>query len=147
MEAVHASAEVLLSLDPANHFEGLSPLNQSRFSTGQSALRITASGADPQILLPLFSAGSQGGVLVRIDLEVPVDTGFQVFYLPRGVPAYGGHVINRFLRRGENTVYFALTDSQLAGGRLRVDPGMSPGDYVITKLEVRAAPPDSLSGR
>ena len=82
--------------------------------------------------------------MVRIDLEAPADTGFQVFYLPAGVSSYGDHVINRFLRRGENTVYFGLKDSQLAGGRVRVDPGMSAGDYFITNLEVRAVPPESL---
>lgn len=145
IQAFSTSSEVLLRLNPTNRFEGISPLNETQFANEKGGLRIIAMGTDPQILLPRFSTRSERKALVRIDLEVPTDTGFQVFYLPFGVSVYGDHFINRFLRRGENTIYFALTDAQLGGGRIRVDPGMSAGDYFITDLEVRAVPPESLS--
>lgn len=143
-QAFDDSREVLLELNPANRFEGITVPNEES-TIEADGLRLKARGTDPQILLPRFPTGSQGGVLVRIDLEVPTDTGFQIFYMPAGVSAYGDHFINRFVRRGENTIYFALTDSALGSGRLRVDPGMSAGVYFITRVEVRAVPPESLS--
>jgi hypothetical protein len=143
--AFQASSEVLLKLNPGNHFEGISSLNEILLRNEQTGLRLTATGTDPQLLLPRFSTGPQTVVIVRIDLEAPADTGFQVFYLPFGVSNYGEHVINRFVRRSENTVYFALTAADLAGGSLRLDPGMSAGDYFITSLEARAVPAEAIS--
>jgi hypothetical protein len=143
--AFNASTEVLLRLNPTNRFQGISALNESHLTNAETGLRITATGTDPQLSLPRFSAGNQRMAIVRIDLEAPTSTGFQVFYLPFGVSIYGDHVINRFVRHGENTVYLALTDSQLGGGPLRLDPGMSAGDYFITSLEARAVSPESIS--
>jgi hypothetical protein len=142
--AFNTSTEVVLKLDSKSHFEGISPLNQTRLSDEKAGLRITATGTDPQLSLPRLSPGSQRVAILRIEVEAPADTGFQMFFLPFGVSTYGEHVINRFLRRGENTIYLALTDSQLGGGPLRLDPGMAMGDYFITSLEVRAVAPEII---
>ena len=143
-QAFIASKEILLSSETTNTLAETSPLNQAQLTLEGKTLRITATGTDPQILLPPFSHGNRGGVLVRIDIAAPTDTGFQVFYLPTGVSDYREHVLNRSLHHGRNIVYFFLSDSQLAGGPVRIDPGMAPGDYVITKIEVRAVSPQSL---
>jgi len=142
--AFNTSTEVMLKLDSKSHFEGISSLNQTQLSDEKAGLRITATGTDPQLSLPRLSPGSQRVAILRIEVEAPADTGFQMFFLPFGVSTYGEHVINRFLRRGENTIYLALTDSQLGGGPLRLDPGMAMGDYFITRLEVRAVAPEII---
>jgi len=80
----------------------------------------------------------------RIDLIVPIETSFQVFYLPAGSDDYAGRILDQSLRRGENTVYFFLSESQLMGGRLRAKTGMSTGDYVITNVEARSVSPESF---
>jgi len=142
--AFDASKEVLLNLDP-NGYREFSPLNEVQLTIQNGNLRIAANGSDPQVLLPGFSLGHGQQAILRIDLDAPTDTGLQLFYLPAGVSAYGDHYMNRSLHRGGNRVYFLLTDAELASGRLRLDPGMDPGDYVITHFEVRAVPADSNS--
>ena len=82
----------------------------------ETGLQIVATGSDPQILLPRFSLRAGMRAILRIDLEVPTDTGLQLFYLPAGVSAYGDYIMNQSIYRGSNTLYFALTDSDLAGG-------------------------------
>jgi hypothetical protein len=100
-------------------------------------LKVTASGDDPQILLPPFSADVKGRIVVRVELDSPSDTGFQVFYLPSGVHDYGAYVVNRYVRRGRNTVYFALDASDFTGGPIRIDPGMTAGEYMLYGIEAR----------
>jgi hypothetical protein len=138
------STEVLLRLDSRNGFDGISLVQGTRFAREEQGLRITSTGADPPILLPAFSTGSQGGAIFRIDLIVPIETSFQVFYLPAGAGDYAGRILDQSLRRGENTVYFFLRESQLMGGRLRAKTGMSTGDYVITNVEARSVSPETF---
>ncbi len=143
-QAFDASKEVLKNFDP-NRSEEFAPLNQVQLMIQGDGLRIAAAGTDPQVLLPRLFLGKGERAILRIDLEAPADTGLQLFYLPAGVAAYGDHHMNRFVHRGRNTLYFLLTDSELAGGRLRLDPGMTSGDYIITHFEVRAIPVNSDS--
>jgi hypothetical protein len=143
-QAFDASKEVLLNFG-LNGYEGFSPLNQVQLVGEGSGLQIAATGSDPQVLLPKFLLGKGVRAVLRIDLEAPTDTGLQLFYLPVGLSAYGDHHMDRFVYRGCNTLYFPLTDSELAGGQLRLDPGMTPGEYVITHFEVRAVPANSNS--
>jgi hypothetical protein len=79
---------------------------------------------------------------LRIDIDVPDDTGLQLFYLPAGVSTFGDYHMDRSVQRGRNTVYFELDAAELAGGQLRLDPGMVAGEYVITDFELRMLPPD-----
>ena len=78
--------------------------------------------------------------ILRIDIEVPDDTGLQLFYLPSGVSTFGDYHMDRSVQRGKNSVYFELNQAELANGQLRLDPGMVPGEYVITDFELRALP-------
>jgi hypothetical protein len=144
IQAFDASTEVLLNLGP-NRYEEFSSLNEVQLTIQENGLRIAATGSDPQVWLPKFLLGNAGQAILRIDLDAPADTGVQLFYLPAGLSTYGDHHMNRFVHRGSNTLYFLLTDAELAGGRLRLDPGMAPGDYVITHFEVRAVPANSNS--
>ena len=78
--------------------------------------------------------------LLITHIEVPDDTGLQLFYLPAGVSVFGDYHMDRSVQRGKNTVYFELDQAELAGGRLRLDPGMVAGEYVITDFELRVLP-------
>jgi hypothetical protein len=131
------SNQVLFELGPDNAFRGVSAANQVRIAAEKQALKVTASGDDPQILLPPFSADVKGRIVVRVELDSPSDTGFQVFYLPSGVHDYGAYVVNRYVRRGRNTVYFALDASDFTGGPIRIDPGMTAGEYMLYGIEAR----------
>jgi hypothetical protein len=127
----------------SNGFAEFSALHEAELKTGPRELRIVASGSDPQVLLPKMAleAGRRG--ILRIDIEVPADTGLQLFYRPASVSAFGDYHMDRSVRRGKNTVYFELSEDQLAGGQLRLDPGMVAGEYVITHFELRVLPPDA----
>jgi hypothetical protein len=139
------SHQTLLHSNSTNRFEGISPLNDSEFAFEENGLRIKSNGTDSQILLPRISIGTDQAALLRINLKTPADTGFQAFYLPAGETVYGNHVFNLWLRHGENTIYLFLAGSQMAGGRVRVDPGMVSGNYFLSDLEVRSVPPELLS--
>ena len=133
----NASNQVLFQIGADNAFRGISAANQVRLTTEEHALKITASGDDPQILLPSFSPDDKGRIIVRVELDSPSDTGFQVFYLPSGVHECGAYVVNRYVRRGKNTIYFALDASDLSGGPIRIDPGMTAGEYMLYGIEAR----------
>jgi len=143
----NASKEVLLNLDPQNKFEGISPLNQTQVSSDGAGLRIESSQSNSYLLLPLFPRGSKGGMMLRIEFIVSVDTDVTLSFLPVEVADYGSHALRRYLYRGKNNVYFFLTDSQIAGGRIRLDCPMSPVPYVITHVEARAVSPEAVSDR
>jgi hypothetical protein len=135
-ETFKSSSQVLIG--PGSGFEDFSALHEVNLVSAKDALEVSASGSDPQLLLPKIelAAGKRG--ILRIDITAPVDTGLQLFYRPPGVSEYGGYHMDRFIRRGRNSVFFEFSDFELAGGPLRLDPGMVAGRYVITGFEFRS---------
>ena len=139
-----ASSEMLRRMDPTTGFEAVSPLNKTVFDRDNQGLRIHCTGNDPQILLPALMTGKQRAAIFRVELAVPDATSFQVNSLPGGDPMSAGQLLDQSLKRGENVVYFFLTESQLAGGTLVANTGMSTGEYRIKEIEARAVSPEAL---
>jgi hypothetical protein len=134
-----SASKIVLNRE-SNGFAGFAALNEAELIAGTHGLRVVASGSDPQLSLPgmTLDPGTRG--ILRIDIEVPEDTALQLFYLPAGISTFGDHHKDRSLQRGKNTVYFEFDAKDLAGGELRLDPGMVAGEYVITDFELRALP-------
>jgi hypothetical protein len=126
----------------SNGFAGFQALHEVELIAGPRGLRVVASGSDPHLSLPKMRLDPGARGILRIDIEVPEDTGLQLFYLPAGVSAFGDYHMDRSVQRGKNTVYFEFDEAELAAGQLRLDPGMVPGEYMITDFELRMLPPD-----
>jgi hypothetical protein len=125
-------------------FADFRALNDCQLVIGPDGLKIVATGTDSQILLPAISIGEGRRGILRLDIDVPQDTGLQLFY-PRGVSVDGHDHMDRFVRRGKNSIYFELSEAEIAGGQLRLDPGMVAGNYTIADFELRLLPPESDS--
>lgn len=136
-------ASEIVTNGESNDFSGFAPLNEVEIINGPGQLRVVASGSDPHLLLPRITLPPGRSGILRIDIEVPGDTALQLFYLPANVSGFGAYHMDRSVRRGRNTVYFELSDADLAGGQLRLDPGMVPGPYAITHFEFRILPAES----
>jgi hypothetical protein len=139
-----SASKIVLNRE-SNGFAGFAALNEAELVAGPRGLRVVASGSDPQLSLPgmRLDPGTRG--ILRIDIEAPEDTGLQLFYLPAGISTFGDYHMDRSLQRGKNTVYFEFDETGLAGGELRLDPGMVAGEYVITDFELRALPLEEQS--
>ncbi len=141
----NSSSEILLQHDSTSGFGSIAPMNRTSAARDERGLRITSAGSDPQILFSPTPAGSQGGRLFRVDLIVPVDTTFEVYSVPGGDSSAAVRLLDQPLRQGENnSVYFFLTESQIAAGALVAYTGMATGDYVITRIEARAVSPEKF---
>jgi hypothetical protein len=123
-------------------FADFRALNDCQLVIGADGLKIVASGTDSQILLPKISMDDGRRGILRLDIDVPQGTDLQLFYRPRGVSVYGHYHMDRFVRRGKNSIYFELSEADIAGGQLRLDPGMVAGNYLITNIEFRLLPPE-----
>jgi hypothetical protein len=139
VDIFHASTQVLLD-GKMTGFKDFSALNQGTLNVSERGLEISALGTDVQVQLPQISLGPGQKAILRVDLEAPADTGLQLFYRPEGATAYNNYPMDRFVRRGSNTLYFELSQAETAGGALRLDPGMVPGPYLMTHFELRLVP-------
>ena len=135
-ESFDSASTVLFKADPGN-FGLFSALHDAKLAVGKNDLEIAALGSDPQVLLPKMALAAKQRAVLRIDVEVPEDTGIQLFYLAPGESSYGRHHMDRFARRGKTSIYFEFSDDDLSGGPLRLDPGMMPGNYIISRFELR----------
>jgi len=88
-------------------------------------------------MLPDFSAQPEMSYVMLIDITPPANTELQVFYTTSNSSDFSEDRSYRFcLIEGRNEVYVSLKDQPL-GGKLRIDPGMLPGDYLLHRLEIR----------
>lgn len=102
----------------------------------QMALKLTASSNDPVLLLPPLSRPIESRLVLRADIISPIETFLQVFYPQTGSKNYSeAHSKKYYLAKGSNSVYLLLPP---LNGRIRLDPGQFPGDYIFHDLEIRA---------
>ena len=88
--------------------------------------------------LPSFDWGQGKEHLVKIVLTSPEATQFQIYFQKRQKLHYQDeNSVVTNLVEGRNEIYLSLGDVRFRG-RLRLDPGMVAGEYVLHELEVRA---------
>jgi hypothetical protein len=137
------TSDVLLTLCPPGTAAGIEGNAQVQLAPGPDGLVVRASGDDPCLFLPAFAHDAGNTLLVRVDLTSPADTVLDLFYETRKASGYSAErVVSQPLHKGRNMVYLKLTDPSLSG-RLRLDPGAVPGEYVLHGIEVRAVPRES----
>lgn len=138
-----ASSQVLLPSSEALRDGVLTPNSTSKapitVAHENGALRVGYGGG--QMLLPELDVPRGTWPIVRLELESPADTSCMVEFLTRRFTDYSRNArsVQRPVTKGPNVVYIKLRVPDLVG-RLRLQPGLVAGDYVIRSLEVRAVP-------
>lgn len=113
-------------------------MRQAQLIPTGDKLRITATGEDPQVLLPPFIQGKQ--FIIQATIDSPADTFLQIYYLRSGQSTYTEAQSQKApLAKGKNVVYLRFTAPNMVDP-LRVDIGAAPGDYIIESMVARALP-------
>lgn len=119
-------------------FSQFRPLQQVQLTPVGNMLKVTASGNDPQILLPAFIQGQR--FIIEATVDSPADTTMQIFYLRKGQTSYtDGQAQMAPLVKGRNVVYFQFPAADIVDP-LRVDIGTAAGDYTIESMIAKVLP-------
>jgi hypothetical protein len=103
----------------------------------EKGLLFDSKSPDPQILLPFSLCGRSK--LIRIAIESACDTYLQLYFKTVDTPHYSEqNSIKRKLLPENNELIISIPDNN-AIGQLRIDPGATPGEYLIKLLEITDA--------
>lgn len=128
------STDVRLRLDGGRGTERLGETHQLAVLPLPDGLLLQASGNDPSLELNFDAETGGDPLLVRLSLKSPQDTELQIFYTTAESAEFSAeHKMSRKIRRGENELLFRLPHPRTVG-RLRLDPGMVGGDYLLRSL-------------
>jgi SAM-dependent methyltransferase len=129
-----------LIFSPVNRFEGIRELANVNMSRTADGLKIHALNNDPQIILPTLEGVTPGSKLtVHAQLVVPGPTEFQIFYSTSAASEFDeAYSVRKPIQKGDNDVAVEFTEPDFKG-RIRLDPGVLAGDYILKLLEVRSS--------
>lgn len=106
-------------------------------SVSEQGLRLRTTGTRPYFLLPEIEAGRHDRIVGRIEITPPEGTMLVVYYKTLDQNYYDPpQWIRVQIRSDKNTVYFDLSGLNHIG-RIRVDPGRSPGVYTVHDITIR----------
>lgn len=133
-----AAGTVLLSLKTPEELAQIKPRKAVSVSPQPNGLRITVTGPDRSVFLPEFRGER---VILKFAIESQVDTTLVLFYLlPRQKAYTSVQSLKQRLTAGKNVIYVELAPGWT--GRLRLDPGIESGDYILESVEAKAVPAD-----
>ena len=134
--AFNASSNNIFAATRGPELEKLKATQQCVVSPVENGLKMTATGTDPNLLLPDFAAGKR--FIIQVIIDSPADTPVEVYWLVQGAKAYDeGHAQISPLKKGKNTVYFRIDEPNVVDP-IRFDPGGAAGDYVIESIIARS---------
>ncbi|MHB8788723.1 MAG: alginate O-acetyltransferase AlgX-related protein [Desulfobulbaceae bacterium] len=130
------SPDVRLRVDGQHGQEGLGATNELELRRMTDGLLLRAAGSDPYLLLNFDAETGGEPLLVQLSLNSPRDTELQFFYTtPESTDFSPQQQIRKKIKEGENELLFRLPHPRTSG-RLRLDPGMVPGDYLLRSLVI-----------
>lgn len=130
------STDVRLRLDCGLGAQHLGKTHQLEVKPVRDGLLLRATGNDPSLELNFDAETGGDPLLVRLALNSPRDTELQIFYTtPESADFSAEHKISKKIRRGKNELLFRLPHPR-TGGRIRLDPGMADGDYLLHSLVI-----------
>ena len=101
-------------------------------------MMIITTHGDPQLLFKAKSRRRSCAYILRLEITPPEQTVLQLFTLPDKNGDFSDDRSRELLLRpGRNEVLIALTRSEFRS-RMRLDPGESPGRYVIDHISLHA---------
>ncbi|MCX5871542.1 MAG: hypothetical protein NTY00_13150 [Deltaproteobacteria bacterium] len=100
-------------------------------------LLINASGADPYLVYSCGKCLRNGETVVHISLTSPQDTEMQFYYTTEERREFSS-VFSRILhiQKGDNELFFRVPRPGIVG-KIRLDPGTVPGQYILHELIIK----------
>jgi GT2 family glycosyltransferase/glycosyltransferase involved in cell wall biosynthesis len=133
----HDSQSNLFSTNRPGGFDDIASNEEVCTLKSDKSLEITATGEDPQLLLPQFESGFAERLCMRIRITAPTSTFIQAFYTVPGRSDYCEELsVKARIRQGFSEVYLLIPHA-LVEGRIRLDPGGQSGDYIIHSIDIR----------
>jgi hypothetical protein len=113
------------------------PVNDVMTVSNQSGLVFKSTGEDPQLMLPDCIPDSARSLFLKIRITSPSDTVLQIFYRTRGETRFiEAHSVKKAMEKGYNELVLQIPATDYAGP-LRIDPGKTPGNYILHSMEIR----------
>jgi|GEM_PF-1019362 len=108
-----------------------------RISHDEKGVLLHATGPDPHVELRFPHTPVPDSFLIHMELTSPGETTMQFFYTTGANPSFvPERVISRELKKGYNELLFRLPHPDIQG-RLRFDPGMIKGSYILHSLRIK----------
>lgn len=105
---------------------------------GPLGVILRATGKNPITILPDMDFPTGSRLIFRIDITSPNVTTLTIYYMTRSAPKYAEErKVMYFLRKGQNVFYLKLPAGNVIN-RVRFDPGIGAGDYILRSLEARS---------
>ncbi|GAB4420828.1 MAG: hypothetical protein Fur0044_17950 [Anaerolineae bacterium] len=118
--------------------KGVAALQQIKIIPAEQGYKLISQGEDPYFVLPKFEASAAWRYVIKIGLQGPQPTTWQIFYKTPQEPAFNEeNSMSGQLHSGDNT-FFVILDGEDAPMQVRIDPGTVSGEYLLKSLEVRA---------
>ena len=126
----------ILHLPDKKKPNALTPLNEVHIASRPQGFKIVSSGEDPYFLLPPFNVSRNHYYILKINLSAPEGSEGQIFYRTVAEDYYSEKksIVIRF-RKGGNK-FFILLNGRTLKGQIRIDPGNTPGEYWLKKVEI-----------
>ena len=114
--------------------------NRARLSRATEGISVQAPNGDPRVLLPRIPQTSTP-LLVGIDITPPRATTLQLFWICQGDDDHYDEKrsVQVPLRRGRSFIVVELPG--YIRSRIRLDPGFTPGTYVLHDIQIRSEAP------
>jgi hypothetical protein len=121
----------------ADYISGFSKNAEVKRSSYSNYIKLVSQDSDPQLRLTPVLGNKDSRTIVRLVVHAPSSTWAQCFYQTEKEPFYSENKSIRIsLRKGSNKVYFVVDDSEF-NGAIRIDPGNSPGRYLIEDIAIK----------
>lgn len=130
------SPDVRLRLDRDNGSGRLGAVRDLAVEQAADGLLLNAAGPDPSLEITLDAATDGDPLLVSLSMVSPQDTEMEIFYTTQESPEFSAsRRIQKKIVKGENDLLFRLPHPR-TGNRLRFDPGMAAGRYLLRSLVI-----------
>ncbi len=114
------------------------PIHQCVANELSDGFEINALDSDPQIQIGPLSLHSGTPHILKVSLESPANTTLEVFFRRSTRRNYTAEdSVAKRIRRGTNEVYFFLPGPPESLEFIRIDPGASPGRYLVKEIAIK----------
>lgn len=134
----HDLPRQILTINMSTGYEGIQPLHNATLIplNGADGIELYASTSDPITLLPEVFIPSNTQAVLKLVITSPANTSVQFFYSTSSSPFSADRHVMRPIAAGKNEIFIRIYANDNIT-RLRLDPGLVPGNYVIHSVELR----------
>jgi len=124
-------------LDLEKDFSRIKTINIRSANFSEKGWLLTVDSLDPMLLLPEFETTNDfPPLVVETSITAPAETFIAIYYLTKANQQYSQtRMVTKRLLKGYNKLKIALP-AKVIIGRLRLDPGDIPGNYLINSIKI-----------